>query len=74
MISLNGVSPGRQYNVQTIRDAIKTAYGANVKLDCQGNTLTDVSLNFYVKGRSEYMITDVLQQGNCRGAINYPKK
>jgi hypothetical protein len=71
---LNGVSPGRQYNVQTIRDAIKKAYGANVKLDCHGNTLSEVSLNFYVKGRSEYMITDVLQQGNCRGAVNYPKK
>lgn len=72
--SLNGVSPGNRYNVETIRQALKTAYGANVKLDCKGGSLSEVSLNFYVKGRSDYIITDVLQPGNCRGAVFYPKK
>ncbi|KAK4518268.1 iqgap- protein [Mucor velutinosus] len=73
-LNLNGVSPGNTYNVETIRDAIKKEYGADVKLDCSGGALTDVSLNFYVKGRSDYMITDVLQPGNCRGAVFFPKK
>ncbi|KAK4518319.1 uncharacterized protein ATC70_001671 [Mucor velutinosus] len=73
-LNLNGVSPGSTHNVETIRDAIKKVYGANVKLDCSGGALIDVSLNFYVKGRSDYMITDVLQPGNCRGAVFFPKK
>lgn len=74
VFSLNGVSPGRQYNVQTIRDALKQAYGANVKLDCVGGRLSEVSLNFYVRGRDQYEITNVLQPGNCRGAVFYPRK
>lgn len=74
MSSLNGVSPGRYYNVETIREAIKKAYGANVKLDCHGNQLSEVSLNFYVRGRDKYEITDVARAGTCRGAVFYPKK
>ncbi|KAI8378988.1 ribonuclease T2 [Blakeslea trispora] len=73
-LNLNGVSPGRVYNVQTIRDAIKKAFGATAKLDCLHGSLSEVSLNFYVKGTSDYVITDVLDQGNCRGAVNYPRK
>ncbi|KAG2230830.1 hypothetical protein INT48_003983 [Thamnidium elegans] len=72
--NLNGVSPGRYYNVQTIRDAFKAAYNADVKLDCSGNRLSEVSLNFYVRGRKNYEITNVLRPGNCRGAVFYPKK
>ena len=71
---MNGVPPGYRYNVQTIRDAIKKAYGANVKLDCIGGRLNEVSLNFYVRGRDKYEITDVLQPGNCRGAVYFPRK
>lgn len=71
---MNGVSPGRYYNVETIRDAIKSTYGANVKLDCRGNQLSEISLNFYVRGRDKYEITNVQRAGNCRGAVYYPKK
>ncbi|KAG2195374.1 base non specific RNase Rh [Mucor mucedo] len=73
-LNLNGVSPGRHYNVETIRDAIKSTYGANVKLDCHGNQLSEISLNFYVRGRDKYEITNVQRAGNCRGAVYYPKK
>lgn len=72
--SLNGVSPGRRYNAQTIRDALKTAYGANAKIDCYGGQLSEISLNFYVRGRDKYEITDALRPGNCQGAVFYPKK
>lgn len=72
--SLNGVFPGRYYNVETFRNAIRTAFGAEPKLDCVRGRINEISLNFYVKGRSDYIITDVLQRGNCRGAVYYPKK
>ncbi|KAK4518250.1 uncharacterized protein ATC70_001602 [Mucor velutinosus] len=73
-LNLNGVSPGNTYNVETIRDAIKNKYGADVKLDCKNGALTNVSLYFYVKGRSDYMITEALDYGNCRDAVFFPKK
>lgn len=72
--STNGVPAGYRYNVETIREAIKKAYGANVKLDCRGGALNEVSLNFYVRGKDQYEITNVLQPGNCRGAVYFPRK
>ncbi|KAI8983749.1 ribonuclease T2-like protein [Pilobolus umbonatus] len=74
-LNLNGVSPGRTYNVNTIRDAIKQALGADVRLDCdRSGQLTEVSLFFYVKGRDHYMITNAISKGSCRDAVYYPKK
>lgn len=72
--SLNGVIPGAQYNVETIRDAIRQAYGADVKLDCTSGTLSEVGLYFYVQGRDTYLITDTIDKGSCTNAVNYPKK
>ncbi|CEP15033.1 hypothetical protein [Parasitella parasitica] len=63
-LNLNGVSPGNTYNVETIREALRTAYGASAKLDCRNGALSEVSLNFYVKGRSDYVITDVLRSAD----------
>jgi ribonuclease T2 len=72
--SLNGVPPGRTYNIQTMRDALEKALGKRVKIDCRGGTLSEIVLYFYVKGASEYVLTDALVPGSCRGAVYYPKK
>ncbi|RCI06494.1 hypothetical protein CU098_001044, partial [Rhizopus stolonifer] len=58
----------------TIRDAIKSTFGAEPKLDCVRGSLSEVSLNFYVRGKSNYEITNVLEQGNCRGLVSFPRK
>jgi ribonuclease T2 len=57
-----------------MRDALEKSLGKRVKIDCRGGTLSEIVLYFYVKGASEYVLTDALVPGSCRGAVNYPKK
>lgn len=73
-ISSNGITPGKSYATETIRSAISKVYGAKAKLDCASGALTDVTINFYVKGKSTYQITDVLSAGSCKGTISLPAK
>lgn len=73
--SLNGVSVGNTYNVETIRSAIKKTFGANAKLDCKNGALTDVYLNFYVRGKDTYEVTeDYIAAGSCKDAVYFPPK
>ncbi|CAO3679232.1 unnamed protein product [Rhizopus stolonifer] len=74
-LSLNGVLPGNTYNVNTFLDAIQSYLGARPMLHCdRSGTLTDVALYFYVKGRDNYVITNSLNSGSCRGAVYFPEK
>lgn len=74
ILSSNGITAGGSYATETIRSAIKKVYGAKAKLDCSSGALTDVTINFYVQGKSTYQITDVLQAGSCKGTISIPSK
>jgi ribonuclease T2 len=57
-----------------MRDALEKSLGKRVKIDCRGGTLSEIVLYFYVKGAGEYVLTDALVPGSCRGAVNYPRK
>lgn len=70
-----GVSPGRMYNVETIRNALQEFFRAKVMLNCdRKGQLQEVSLFFYVEGRDEYVLTDALGKGTCHGPVWYPRK
>ncbi|KAI8991243.1 ribonuclease T2-like protein [Mycotypha africana] len=73
-LNLNGVGPGRYYNVETVRQAIQKSFGASAKLDCRGDRLSEVSLYFYVQGRDKYIPTNALSYGSCRGRVFFAKK
>ncbi|CAO3613793.1 unnamed protein product [Mucor hiemalis] len=73
-LSSNGITAGGSYATEAIRSAIQKVYGAKAKLDCASGALTDVTINFYVKGKSTYQITDVLSAGSCKGTISLPSK
>ena len=73
-LSSNGITAGGSYATETIRSAIQSVYGAQAKLDCASGALTDVTINFYVQGKSTYKITDVLSKGSCKGTISLPSK
>ncbi|KAI7869606.1 RNase Sy, partial [Mucor mucedo] len=73
-LKASSIVPGKAYPVETIRTAISKAYGASVKLDCTSKKLTEVALNFYVRGKDSYEITDVLSAGSCSGSVTFPVK
>ncbi|ORX50842.1 ribonuclease T2 [Hesseltinella vesiculosa] len=74
-LNLAGVSPGRRYQVQTMGDALRNAFGKKVKIDCdRSGTLSEISLFFYVQGRDQYVLTDAVHPGTCRQSVWYPTK
>ncbi|ORZ22325.1 ribonuclease T2-like protein [Absidia repens] len=75
-LNVAGVLPGRTYNVETMLEALRQAYGNRVKIDCdRSGQLKEIGLFFYVQGRDNYVLTDAVHRGSCgaRG-VYYPKK
>ncbi|KAL1936747.1 hypothetical protein VTP01DRAFT_881 [Rhizomucor pusillus] len=74
-LNVAGVSPGRTYNVETVRNALQEFFQVKIMLNCdRKGQLQEVSLFFYVEGRDGYVLTDALGKGTCRGPVWYPTK
>ncbi|KAF9105610.1 ribonuclease T2-like [Mortierella sp. AM989] len=69
-----GINPGSTPNVADMHTALKTAYGVDAQINCKSGSLSEIWLFFKVRNGDEYVPTDALSAGSCKGAIDYPTK
>ncbi|KAI9022229.1 ribonuclease T2-like protein [Phycomyces nitens] len=68
-----GITPGGTYTVAAMSSAIEKALGVSAKITCSSGNLSEIWLYFYVKGTSDYVLTDSIAS-SCSGSVYYPKK
>ncbi|KAG2171926.1 hypothetical protein INT43_001402 [Umbelopsis isabellina] len=67
------ITPGGSYSVSDMQDAIQSAFGVTAKIDCSSGTLSDIEINFVVKGTTTY-IPQNTSGSTCKGTVDYPSK
>ncbi|KAF9967904.1 ribonuclease T2-like [Mortierella alpina] len=73
-LSAAGINPGSTPNVADMHAAIKKAFGVDAQINCNSGVLSEIWLYFNVKNHDEYVPTNPLTIGSCKGAISYPVK
>nr|BAK32792.1 ribonuclease T2 [Umbelopsis isabellina] len=67
------ITPGGSYTYTAMQNAIKAAFGVTAKIDCSSGTLSDIEINFNVKGTSTYVPVNTTGS-TCSGTVKYPTK
>jgi ribonuclease T2 len=67
------ITPGGSYSVTAMQSAIRAAFGVTAKIDCSSGTLSDIEINFLVKGTNTYVPQNT-SGSTCSGTVDYPSK